>query len=78
MRTTMLLAVSALVLGAGAPAQVSSHTASKHTAHAASAAAYEFSAAKRAPNPYRGQATIYNPQGAWGPPSSPGTYGGGF
>jgi hypothetical protein len=78
MRPTMLLAVSALVLGATAPVQASSHTSTKHTEQAAAAGAYEFSAAKRAPNPYQGQATIYNPSGAWGPPSAPGTYGGGF
>lgn len=77
MQRTMLLAVTALALGAGAPAQASSHTGS--TPIAKTASAMEFSAAKRSRNPYEGRATIYNPQGApWGPPSSPGTYGGGF
>jgi hypothetical protein len=43
----------------------------------------EFSAAaKRTRHPYEGRATVYNPRGVsqepWGPPSSPGTYGGGF
>jgi hypothetical protein len=75
----IFLAVTALVVGAPA-VQTSSHTSTKHSAQVAAVGAYEFSAAKRGPNPYRGQATIYNPYGAgtWGPPSSPGTYGGGF
>ncbi len=78
MRLTMLLAAAALMLGAAAPAQAN-HTP-RHGAQATAASALEFSAAKRSRNPYAGQATVYNPYGAgsYGPPSSPGTYGGGF
>jgi hypothetical protein len=78
MRPTMFVVSAALMVGVAIPAQAQS-AAARATVQAAS---MEFSAAKRTRNPYEGRATVYNPRGAsqepWGPPSSPGIYGGGF
>jgi hypothetical protein len=78
MRSTIFVVSAALMAGVAIPAQAES-AAARATAQTAST---EFSAVKRTRNPYEGRATVYNPRGPsqepWGPPSSPGTYGGGF
>ena len=78
MRPTMFVVAAALMAAVFIPAQVQS-AAARATVQTTST---EFSAAKRTRNPYEGRATVYNPRGPsqepWGPPSSPGTYGGGF